>query len=102
MQDFLSRLPVAWDDTRFVSGYPGESAVLARRSGDTWYIAGINGTDDSQTLKVPLDFVKGKITATLFSDSGQQDAPWDIRTATALPTTVTCQPRGGFVWVIKK
>jgi hypothetical protein len=45
VQDFLSRLPAVWDETRFVSGYPGESVVLARRSGSTWYIAGINGTD---------------------------------------------------------
>ena len=102
VQDFLSQLPVAWDDIRFVSGYPGESAVLARRSGNTWFVAGINGTDEVQALKVPLDFVKGKISATLFGDSGQQDAPWDIRTVTALPATVTCQPRGGFVWVVNK
>ena len=110
VQDFLSQLPAVWDETRYVSGYPGESAVLARRSGDTWYVAGINGSDDSQTLKVPLDFLPSltgrgageRLTATLFNDSGQQDAPWDIRTATALPTTVNCQPRGGFVWVIKK
>ena len=102
VQDFLSQLPAAWDETRYVSGYPGESAVVARRSGDTWYVAGINGSDDSQTLNVPLAFVRGKLTATLYGDSGRQDAPWDIRTTTSLPTTVSCLPRGGFVWVIKK
>ncbi len=109
VQDFLSQLPAAWDETRFVSGYPGESAVLARRSGDTWYVAGINGSDESQTLKVPLDFLPSltgegsgeRLTATLFNDSGQQDAPWNIQTATTLPTSVVSQPRGGFVWVIK-
>ena len=119
VQDFLSQLPVAWDETRYVSGYPGESAVLARRSGDTWYVAGINGSDESQTLKVPLDFLPsptkspsptgeglgvrpaGGEAFTLFNDSGQQDAPWNIQTATTLPTSVVSQPRGGFVWVIK-
>ena len=83
-----------------MSGYPGESAVLARRSGDTWYVAGINGLDDPQTLQVPLPFLSGPYTATAFADSGRADAPWDIRTLDELPDSVPCQPRGGFVWVI--
>jgi hypothetical protein len=76
--------------------------VLARRKGATWYVAGINGRDEAQTLEVPLAFLAGiPYRATVFADSGQADAPWDIRTATSLPTSVTCQPRGGFVWVIE-
>lgn len=31
VRDFLSRLPAAWDETRYVSGYPGQSAVPASR-----------------------------------------------------------------------
>ena len=97
VQDFLGMLPAAWDETRFVSGYPGESCVLARRSGNTWYVAGINGTDNEKTLSVPLDFVKGKYTVTMFADSGSKDEPWRIETIQKLPATVTCQPRGGFI-----
>ena len=97
VQDFLSNLPAAWDETRFVSGYPGESCVLARRCGKTWYVAGINGTDNEMTLNVPLDFLKGKYTATMFADSGSKDEPWRIETIQQLPKTVTCQPRGGFI-----
>ena len=98
VQDFLGMLPAAWDETRFVSGYPGESCVLARRSGNTWYVAGINGTDSEKTLSVPLDFVKGKYTITMFADSGSKDEPWRIETIQKLPATVTCQPRGGFIF----
>ena len=102
VQDYLSHLPAAWDETRYVSGYPGESAVLARRKGVTWYVAGINGRDEAQTLDVPLNFLAGiPYRAIVFADSGNADAPWDIRTTTSLPTSVTCQPRGGFVWVIE-
>ncbi|MBO4800278.1 MAG: glycoside hydrolase family 97 catalytic domain-containing protein [Bacteroidaceae bacterium] len=101
VRDFLSQLPAAWDETRFISGYPGESAVLARRSGSTWYVAGINGRDEAQTLSVPLTFLKGNSTATLFLDSGQKEQPWDIKTANTLPTSINCQPRGGFVMVIR-
>ena len=101
VQDFLSLLPAAWDETRFVSGYPGESCVLARRSGNTWYVAGINGTDETKTLSVPLPFIKKVREATLFADSGNKEQPWKIETIKKLPATVTCQPRGGFIFRIE-
>jgi len=121
VQAFLGQLPTVWDDTRYVSGYPGESAVLARRRGDTWYVAGINGTDEPKTLTVSLDFVKGKNhTATLFADTpnpavsgspadtpspavsgSPADTPWAITTVSKLPSVIPCKPRGGFVLVIK-
>ncbi|MBR6828886.1 MAG: glycoside hydrolase family 97 C-terminal domain-containing protein, partial [Prevotella sp.] len=97
VQDFLSRLPAAWDDTRFVGGYPGESCVLARRSGKTWYVAGINGTDSPRSLSVPLDFVKGSHSTTLYADG----EPWTISTLAQLPATIECKARGGFVMVIE-
>ena len=97
VQSFFGRLPAVWDETRFVSGYPGEAAVLARRSGNTWYVAGINGKDEPQTLKLPLGFLpKGSIQ--LFADG--EGTPWIITSPTSVPKKITCQPRGGFVMVI--
>ena len=113
VQQFLGQLPAVWDETRYVSGYPGESAVLARRSGSTWYVAGINGTDEPKALTVPLGFIKGKKhEATLFADGDivsnketatltTTDSPWAISTVSKLPTVIPCKPRGGFVIVIK-
>ena len=102
VQAFLGKLPAAWDDTRFVSGYPGESAVLARRSGKTWYVAGINGTDEAKTLRVPLGFIGQKARRiTMFADSGNAQEPWKIVTLQKLPATVDCQPRGGFIFCIE-
>ena len=101
VQDFLGQLPTVWDETRFVCGYPGESAVLARRSGNTWYVAGINGTDDPKVLMTDLRFIGKKWKkAKLFADdaSGQ----WQISAITKLPSQVNCQPRGGFLLTISK
>ena len=101
VQAFLGKLPTVWDETRFVSGYPGESAVLARRSGNTWYVAGINGSDEPQTLPTDLSFLGRKWKKVqLFADdaSGQ----WAISNTGKLPTQMACQPRGGFVMVINK
>ena len=97
VQAFFGQLPSVWDETRFVSGYPGESVVLARRRGDTWYVAGINGTDNECTLSVPLHFVKGK-RITLFADGN----PWSISSLKKMPKQMTCKPRGGFVMVVRK
>jgi hypothetical protein len=85
-----------------VSGYPGESAVIARRSGTTWYIAGINGSDEEKELALPLaEILKtSSVTATAFLDAGER--AWQILPSVSqLPQTVTCRPRGGFVYVIK-
>ena len=101
VQDFLGRLPAAWDETRYVSGYPGQSAVLARRSGSRWFVAGINGTDEPQALKCDLSFIGANRKATLFADSGNADTPWQISTISTLPASVACQPRGGFVIVVE-
>ena len=104
VQDFLGQLPTVWDETRLLSGYPGEYAVIARRSGTTWYVAGINGTDDNKDI--PLN-IKGLTTNTqylTFFDSGDSAKPWNIRalSASKIPSTITCQPRGGFVMIINK
>jgi hypothetical protein len=97
VQSFLGQLPTVWDETRYVSGYPGESVVLARRCGKTWYVAGINGTDSERTLTVPLNFVKGK-AITLFADG----EPWTITHPAKLPKQIACKPRGGFVIKVKR
>ena len=100
VQDFLGQLPTVWDDTRYVSGYPGESAVLARRSGDTWYVAGINGSDEPQTLATDLGFLGSEWTEMqLFADDGSDG--WSISTIAQWPAQMECQPRGGFVGVVR-
>ena len=107
VQDFLSHLPSIWDETRFVSGYPGESAVIARRSGSTWYVAGINGTDEDKELALPTEGILSPLTShhsplkiSAFLDAGERQ--WQIQPSVSqLPPTVTCRPRGGFVFVVR-
>ena len=65
---------------------------------DTWYVAGINGTNDVKTLTFDLSFISGQ-NVSIFADTAKK--PWDIRTSTTLPTSMECQPRGGFVLVVR-
>ena len=46
---FMKDVPTLWDETRFIDGYPGKYVILARRSGNKWYIAGV--TSDGTPLK---------------------------------------------------
>ena len=107
VQDFFGKLPTTWDETRYVSGYPGESVVLARRSGDTWYVAGINGTDNKKVLDVDLSFITGAKCVQTFADADPaqyqlaSNKDWLITKGNQIPKQIATQPRGGFVLVIK-
>jgi hypothetical protein len=70
--DFMKQVPTTWDEVRFIDGYPGKFVILARRSGDKWYIAGINATAQplKQTLSLPM--LEGNVK--LYQDNKVADA----------------------------
>ncbi|WP_224772415.1 glycoside hydrolase family 97 protein [Pelagicoccus enzymogenes] len=58
--DFFRVVPAAWDETRFVDGYPGEKVVLARRSGEDWYVAATHSSEESKAYELSLPWLAGK------------------------------------------
>jgi hypothetical protein len=52
----LRDLPVAWDDTRLLAGSPDREVVLARRSGDRWWIGSLSAAE-THAQTVPLTFL---------------------------------------------
>lgn len=99
VQTLLSGLPAAWEDTRLLSGYPADHAVIARRYGDEWYIAGINGRDEARDLSFSLESLglADSSVFTLFADGAE---PREFRIGSVIPggsLSVPCLPRGGFV-----
>ncbi len=67
--EFFDHVPTVWDDTKVIHGRIGEYAVIARRSGNDWYIGCMNSTK-ARTLDVPLSFLsKSKsYIANIYSD----------------------------------
>lgn len=98
---FLKTLPDNWDDVKFLDGFPGEYAVIARRSGNRWYIAGINGTAAEKNISIDLAAFK-KNKATLFSDAanGELFSIQSMNTAGNKKTGITMKGNGGFVMVL--
>ena len=96
VRKFMQDVPRSWDDSRLVDGYPGKYAVIARRSGGTWYIAGINGGDKEKTLTLDLSFVGSK-QGVILTD-GKEARSFSQRAITAgKKVAVTVKPHGGFV-----
>lgn len=54
--DFIASIPTVWDQTVPLDGKVGEYAVVARRSGKSWYVGGLNGWT-ARTAKVDLSFL---------------------------------------------
>jgi alpha-glucosidase len=54
--EFFDHVPTVWDETRVLHGKIGEYAVLARRSGDRWFVGCLN-SGQARTLPVKLDFL---------------------------------------------
>lgn len=70
--EFLSPVPVVWDETKVLKASVGEYVVVARRSGDTWYIGGMVGKK-GQKFDINLDFIEGKKTMTSWEDGVNVD-----------------------------
>ena len=97
---FMKEIPTTWDETRYVAGYPGQYAVLARRSGNRWYIAGVNARDEVLTLDLSLPMLKAGQQATRYADDRNRQLTVEpIRIGRRQTLRVTIQPQGGMVLV---
>lgn len=75
VKDFLRNLPNSWDDVKLIEADPGKSHVIARKSGNKWYVAGLNGEKIEKTLNLDLSFLKGKKGEIITSGTNNNDEP---------------------------
>lgn len=98
VQNLLRTLPNHWEEVRFIDGYPGKFDIIARKSGEHWYIAAINGEDKEKKLQLDLSFLEGK-GGKLFTE-GQDAFPFNIQSITASNAVpISLKNNGGFVMV---
>lgn len=104
--EFLSQVPVVWDETRVLKASVGEYVVVARRHGDTWYIGGMVG-EKGQKFEIDLDFIKGNKTLTYWEDGVNVDMNANDFTRRVQKVkqgdkiTITMYDGGGYAAIIK-
>ncbi len=103
--DFLRQLPTSWDETRYLDGYPGKYVIMARRHGNDWYVAGLNGTDQPMTVTLDLSALfspgsvqqlyidKPKVKDEIVPSSEKKEIKLDKKGC----VRVTLQPMGGVI-----
>jgi alpha-glucosidase len=99
--DLIKSIPPVWDETIVLPPSEiGKLAIYARRSGETWFLAVIDGVEQ-QTIQVPLSFLgAGGYQAMLIRDSGAgADAEQVEHTSLRREDTLTINLRsgGGFI-----
>ena len=73
-RDYITSVPVNWDETRVLAAEAGQYIVMAKRRGDKWFIGGITN-DKQREVEVTLSFLpEGKeLHMTSFVDGVNAD-----------------------------
>jgi alpha-glucosidase len=105
VQNYLREVPVTWDETRFIAGYPGETVIIARRKGETWFMSGISGLQQEYSAEVTLSFLDpGTYQFTMITDgvvAGEFSiVNAEVEQGQSIP--IDFLPRGGFAGVLTR
>lgn len=75
----LDGLPVTWDESLLLEGFPGRGATVARRHGESWSVGSITAGAARQ-VSVRLGFLDtGRWRATIAEDGGGDDVALRVR-----------------------
>ena len=112
--DWLKAVPTAWDDVKFIAGYPTRYAVVARKasavntgtaaaSAGRWFVGGLNATDKPLALTLNLPMFAGK-TVTYLTDQPKKkgekfftSVKKTLKVGKDGKAKVVIQPNGGII-----
>jgi len=90
--------PARWDETRCLVGEPGRVVVFARRCGNSWFIAGINGTGKAVPVDLDLSGFHGFDHRLLIGEGGDASMQVAVQpVADGERWRHRLPPRGGFI-----
>lgn len=104
--EFLQSFPTTWDDTRFISGYPGEYIIMARQAGDNWYIGAMTNESERDVIIDTSFLPEGSYTIQFWKDGKNAKRTPTSLTSSANkitsghPLSIRMAPGGGFVAII--
>lgn len=112
--DWLKNVPTAWEDTKFIAGYPTKYVVVARKSSvengfgaaltaGRWFVGGLNATDKPLALTLDLPMFAGK-TVTYITDQPKKkgekfftSVKKTLKVGKNGKAKVVIQPNGGII-----
>ncbi|MGD9634740.1 MAG: glycoside hydrolase family 97 protein [Pirellulales bacterium] len=104
---FLSAVPTVWDDTQVLRAQVGEYVVVARRSGDDWFVGAMINWD-RRRFDLDLDFLaEGTYRLESWSDGinadrNAQDFSYNSRVVTSGDEiSLPLAPGGGWVGILR-
>jgi alpha-glucosidase len=100
--DLLHGLPATWDESRLIAGDPDTHVIIARRKGDTWYVAGLNGEEQTRAVTFrPADLGIAKPVQLLLArdgtDRGNNFAIEERTIDATAPIAIDMRYMGGFL-----
>lgn len=93
--DFMKQVPTEWDETRFIDGYPGKYVVLARRHGESWYVAAVSATKEPLKLKINLPMLADKTVSFYGTDKKMQPQLKEWKVKANGEVSITLFPQDG-------
>lgn len=96
--DFMKEVPTLWDEVRHIDGYPGKYIIMARRTGDKWYVVGVNAQKEPLKLKIKLPMFAAGETVQYYSDDKDLNGsvkPLKMNKKQEVTLTIPCN--GGIV-----
>ena len=82
-REVVRNIPSVWEETIVLPPSAiGECAAFARRSGNQWYIALMNGDGRERTVSIPLNFLDKNTAyqASILRDLAEKNDGWSVET----------------------
>jgi alpha-glucosidase len=96
VKEFLKTLPNQWDDVKFIDGFPGEYCIIARKTNNQWFIAGINASKESKVINADFSFIEKGAKMQMITD-GEKKNSFSNKIVKSKKTTIQMKPEGGFI-----
>ena len=98
--DFMKNVPTTWDEVKFIDGYPGKYAIIARRAGDHWFIVGVNAEKEPVMAKIDLSMYGKGAELLVYSDDAQLNG--SVKTVKAKKQLAVTIPTNGGLVIVNK
>lgn len=98
--DFMKEVPTKWDEVKYIDGYPGKYVIMARRSGDKWYVVGVNAEKTPLKINIDLSLFEKGTELQVYSDDAQLNG--SVKTVKAKKQMAVTIPTNGGLVIVNK